>query len=103
MAGATEPPLGNYRYEPIYEAAAEHDLPLLINSSGSGLDDFHVKGFEEVIATHSLSFMETNIEQLTSLVIQAIPEKFPDLAFVFLESGLYWPAAMMERLDADYL
>lgn len=103
VAGAAEPPLGNYRYEPIYETAAENDLPLLIHSSGSGLDEFHVKGFEEVIETHSLNFMETNMEQLTSLVIQGIPEKFPELDFVFLESGLYWVAAMMERLDAEYL
>lgn len=103
VGGGTEPPLGHYRYEPIYEVAADNDLPVVVHSAGSGLDDFHVKGFENLLSTHALNFLETNMEQMTSLVIQGIPEKFPDLDFVFLESGVFWVATMLQRLNAEYL
>jgi predicted TIM-barrel fold metal-dependent hydrolase len=41
--------------------------------------------------------------QLTSLVVQGTPEKFPDLDIVFQESGIFWVPTMMHRLDAEYL
>jgi hypothetical protein len=41
--------------------------------------------------------------QLVSVVVQGVPEKFPDLEIVFQESGLFWAPTMMHRLDAEYL
>lgn len=98
-----EPPLGHRRYEPIYEAAADAGLPVIFHSAGSSLDGFHRKGFEEVLATHTLWFLESNMEQLTSLLVQGVPEKFPDLDMVFLESGLFWVPALVQRLDTEYM
>lgn len=102
-APGSEPPLGNRRYDGIYEAAQSKDLTVVVHGGGSGLDDFHRKGYSRFIESHSLGFVETNMEQLTSIVIQGVPEKFPELDFVFQESGVLWVAAYMYRLDQEYL
>lgn len=101
-AGA-EPPLGNRKYEPIYAAAADADLPVIFHTGGSGLDNYHLKGYEKFIETHTLGFLEGNMSQITSIVIQGIPEKFPDLDIVFQESGIMYVPMIMYRLDEEYM
>lgn len=101
-AGA-EPPLGNRTYEPIYAAAEAADLPVIFHTGGSGLDNYHLKGYEKFIETHTLGFLEGNMSQITSIVIQGIPEKFPDLDIIFQESGIMYIPMIMYRLDEEYL
>jgi predicted TIM-barrel fold metal-dependent hydrolase len=98
-----EPPLGNAKYDVIYEAIEDTGLPVVFHAGGGGLDEFHIKGFERFIETHTLGFLVNNMAQLTSLVVRGVPEKFPDIDLVFQESGLFWVPTMMNRLDAEYL
>lgn len=99
-------PLGDRIYDPIYEAAQRHRLPVVFHGSpgitlvnGTGYAD----GFQRLIEAHSLGFSVANMVQLTSLLMQGIPERFPDLRFVFQESGVFWVPMMMFRLDEYYL
>lgn len=98
-----EPPLGNRKYDIIYEAAADANLPVVFHGGGASLDYFYINGYEKFIETHTLGFMLNNAAQLTSIVIQGVPEKFPDLDIIFQESGIFWVATMMHRLDAEYM
>ena len=103
VTGGAEPPLGNRKYDPIYEAAQDIDLPIIYHTGGSGLEDYHIQGYGKFIETHTLGFLVANISQLTSVVIQGIPEKYPDLDLVFQETGLGWVPMIMYRLDAEYM
>jgi predicted TIM-barrel fold metal-dependent hydrolase len=103
ITGGPEPPLGNRKYDPIYQAAEEADLALNFHTGGGGLDEFHIKGYEKFIETHTLGFLWNNMSQLTSLIVQGTPEKFPDLQIAFQESGIFWVPTMMHRLDTEYL
>src|SRR6201995_3717135 len=47
--------------------------------------------------------MVSNQIQLTSLILQGVPERFPSLKFVFQESGLFWVPMMQFRLDKYFL
>lgn len=98
-----EPPLGHRKYDPIYEAAEAKDLPVVFHTGGSGLDDYHVRGYETMLETHTLGFLTANMSQLTSLVVQGVPEKFPDLDLVFQESGLSYVPMLATRLDTEYM
>lgn len=82
-----EPPLGHRRYDVIYEAAQKKGLPVIFHAGGSSLDDFYIDGFGRFIESHSPGFLWSNMAQLTSLLIQGIPEKYPDLNIVFQESA----------------
>lgn len=103
ITAGPEPPLGNRKYDPIYAAAERRGLPVIFHSGGSSLDDFSVRGYEKFIETHTLGFLWSNMAQMVSLVVQGVPEKFPDLDIAFQESGLFWVPTMMHRLDAEYL
>ncbi|RQH02326.1 amidohydrolase family protein [Natrarchaeobius oligotrophus] len=98
-----EPPMGNRAYDVIYEAAEKEGLALNFHAGGGGLDEFHLKGYEKFLETHTLGFLMNNMAQLTSVVVQGVPEKFPDLEIAFQESGIFWVPLMMRRLDAEYL
>ena len=98
-----EPPLGNRRYEPIYELCEAKGLPINFHGGGAGLDQFHIAGYEKFLETHTLGFLFNNVAQLTSLVVQGVPVKFPDLDIIFQESGLMWIPMIMARLDGGYL
>jgi len=105
-AGAN-PPLGDIRYNPVYAAAQDHDLPIVYHSApgvtltegGSG----YVDGFQRLIEAHSLGFLLSNQIQLTSVILQGVPERYPKLKFVFQESGVFWAPALAYRLDGYYL
>ncbi len=93
------------RYNPIYEAAQHYDLPIMYHSSpgpilseGAG----YVDGFQRLIEGHSLGFSISNMIQLTSVLMQGLPERFPKLRYVFQEAGVFWAPMMMLRLDGYY-
>ena len=101
-AGAT-PPLGNRKYDPIYERCEEMDYPIVYHTGGSGLDEYVRAGYQEMIETHTLGFLESNMSQIVSVACQGIPEKFPDLDIVFMESGVTYIPGLVSRLDEEYL
>lgn len=103
VTGWMEPPAGHRKYDPIYEAAEKQGLPVVYHSGNAYNDEFYIDGFASYLETHSLGFVWDNMAQLTSVVCQGIPEKFPDLEFVFQESGLFWIPQTMYRLDTEYL
>lgn len=96
-------PAGNRRYDVIYEAAQHADLPILMHGGTPGPDNFYLPGYEYHSETHTLGFLWANTSQIVSIVAQGVPEKFPDLDFVFQECGLFYVPMMMYRMDAEYL
>jgi predicted TIM-barrel fold metal-dependent hydrolase len=42
------------------------------------------------------------MRQLTSIILEGIPERFPDVRIAFLEAGCGWAPYWMERMDDEY-
>jgi predicted TIM-barrel fold metal-dependent hydrolase len=42
------------------------------------------------------------MRQMTSILFQGVPERFPNLKLVFQEAGVFWIPQMMWRLDSEY-
>jgi predicted TIM-barrel fold metal-dependent hydrolase len=105
LSAGAQPPLGDPRYDPIYEAAARHDLPVVLHGAPglnltAGAD---YADFQRLIESHSVGFSVSNQIQLTSMVLAGICERFPGLRVVFEESGLFWVPMMQYRLDEYFL
>jgi predicted TIM-barrel fold metal-dependent hydrolase len=100
------PPLGDERYHGVYAAAERHDLPVVYHGT-PGLPflagAFYADGLQKLIEGHSLGFAVSNQIQMTSVLLNGIPEQFPKLRFVFQESGVFWAPALMYRLDEYFL
>jgi predicted TIM-barrel fold metal-dependent hydrolase len=105
MTAGAIPPLGDPCYDPIFEATQRHHLPLVFHGSPglNMIEGADYAQFQRLIESHSLGFMVSNQIQLTSLILQGVPERFPDLKFVFQESGLFWVPMMQYRLDEYFL
>ncbi|MFB6311313.1 MAG: amidohydrolase family protein [Salinirussus sp.] len=100
------PPAGHRMYEPIYEAAAANDLPVLFHSgSGAGGDSFPTmrKWAETYAEDHAMSHPFSAMWNLTTLLFRGVPERFPDLEVVFQEAGVGWIPYTLWRLDDHYL
>ena len=103
MGGIVEPPLGDRRYDGIYDAAERHGLPIVVHGDAGDIDHFYLSGFSSYLEVHNLGFLWGNLAAITSILVQGVPEKFPGLDFVFLESGVFYIPAAMYRLDAEFL
>jgi predicted TIM-barrel fold metal-dependent hydrolase len=55
------------------------------------------------ISVHALGFIFYNLVHMTNMVVNGIPERFPKLKMLWIESGLAWVPFLMQRLDNEYL
>lgn len=103
--GGLVPPAGNAQYVPIYEAAATHDLPILLHGnsiSGNRSRPVQTAWTETFIEHHTVVFPFQLMWNVTTLVCQGIPEQFPTLRFVGQEAGIGWIPYLTWRLDDHF-
>ena len=55
------------------------------------------------ISVHALGFPWSNMTHLTNWVCNGMPERFPKLKLIWIESGLAWIPFLMQRLDHEYM
>ncbi|MFB6130607.1 MAG: amidohydrolase family protein [Salinigranum sp.] len=99
-------PLGDPQYDPIYRAAEDNGLTVAFHGGAAGgfpaqfpMQNAQVESFFEV---HALVHLWSQTLTVVSLIKNGVPEKFPDLNFVLLESGVAWAPYMMWRLNKEY-
>ena len=61
------------------------------------------EGMNKFLSVHALGFVLYNLVHLTNMVINGIPERFPKLKVLWIESGLAWVPFLMQRLDNEYM
>jgi predicted TIM-barrel fold metal-dependent hydrolase len=94
-------PIHENRFMKVFAALDERGLPLAFHSA----PNWGERSFEQLnkfIGVHALGFPFFAMLQLTNLVYNGIPERFPRVPIVFMEAGISWLAFMVGRLDAEY-
>ena len=95
-------PLYDNAYMKLYAALEERGLPLAFHAATNwGDQSMHITN--KFIATHALGFTWFNILHMTNWVVNGIPERFPGLKSIWIESGLAWIPFLMQRLDNEYM
>ena len=101
------PPLailfGNRYWTPIFEAASDMDLPILLHVTGSegiyagapmpagGLPDTYIERY--------VTLGQGAEANLNSMIMSGLFERFPKLKILFVEYGFVWPIPVMLRMD----
>lgn len=89
-------------YLPVYAELQERGLPLGFHA-GPSWQDSMTTTMNRFLSVHAMSFVTCNMTHLTNWIVNGMPERFPDLRTIWIESGLAWIPFMMQRLDHEYL
>ncbi|AOK19277.1 amidohydrolase [Burkholderia cepacia] len=97
------------RYRPIYHndymktyaLLEEAGLPISFHASYSWSDPL-TSMTNRFITAHAVGFTFFNAVHCANWVINGLPERFPKLKVIWIESGLAWIPWLMQRLDHDF-
>ncbi len=90
MPVACEMMLGRSYYWPIYEAAARHNLPIGLHAGSMYRYAPTSTGWPSHYLHDYVSQAQTFEDQILSLISNGVFNKYPDLKFVMIESGVTW-------------
>jgi len=102
VTGQTPKPVHHNDLMPIYAELQERNLPLAFHA-GFNWNDSSMKLINRFLGMHALSFVICSLVHMTNWVINGMPERFPRLKVVWIESGLAWIPFLMQRLDNEYM
>src|SRR4029078_9953081 len=86
----------------LYAEIEETGLPLAFHAGPTWEDDW-MKTMNRFSSMHAISFVHCNIVHMTNWLMNGLPERFPRLKVIWVESGLAWVPFLMQRLDHEYL
>jgi uncharacterized protein len=100
-----DPLWGHRRYDPIYEAAQETDLPVLLHSVTvvHPVFPFNLHVFETEFGRHICGHTFSIMANLVHMISAGVPVRYPDLRVALTEVGISWVPFLMNRMDKEYL
>jgi predicted TIM-barrel fold metal-dependent hydrolase len=88
-------------YIKLYAMLQERGYPLAFHSATGS--EAGLQLFNKFFGVHALGFCWHNMVYLTNWIINAMPERFPKLKTIWIESGLAWIPFLMQRRDNEYM
>jgi predicted TIM-barrel fold metal-dependent hydrolase len=97
----TREAIGQPKYWPIFEAAAEHGLPIVMHITAiAGV--FSSVGIPTYMVEHHTGYAQPYQAQMISLLHSGVFDRFPTLQIVLAEGGFSWLPSLMWRLDRTW-
>ncbi|MDP6088068.1 MAG: amidohydrolase family protein [Nitrospinota bacterium] len=90
------------QYMKVYAALEERGLPLAFHG-GYYWHEPAMALFNQFVGMHCVAFVLWNLVHLVNWVLNGLPERFPKLKVIWIESGLSWIPFIMQRLDSEYM
>jgi len=100
-----DPLWGNPKYHPIFQAAQDYEMPLLLHSVTvtHPVFPFNNHGFDTELARHATSHTFSIMANLVDMVTRGTFTRYPGLKFAVSEAGIAWMPWLMMKLDKEYL
>ena len=98
-------PFGHRMYDPIYEACAEHGLPMCVHFGAEGAGTTSAPtaaGFPTYYLEMRMARPQIAMAHTASLICEGVFEKFPDFMFLFIEHDVFWVPGLMWHMDSDW-
>lgn len=89
-------------YVKTFAALEERGMPLAFHG-GFTWGDRSLELTNRFIAVHALGFSWYNMLHMTNWLVNGLPERFPRLKVIWIESGLAWIPFLMQRLDNEFM
>lgn len=98
-------PFGDPMFHPIYEAAHEMGLVIIIHATGDDMPTKETAHAGGAVATNwdeVVSYNQQAQHYISSFIVHGVFEKYPGLLVQITEYGIAWLPSLMWRLDAQY-
>jgi predicted TIM-barrel fold metal-dependent hydrolase len=95
-------PVHHNSYMKTYALMEELNLPLGFHAAYNW-NDQSMSMLNRFISVHALGFTFHNMVHMANWIVNGLPERFPKLKVVWIESGLAWIPFMMQRFDNEYM
>ncbi len=89
------------RFMKTYAALEERNLALCFHGIYNWKDSAF-RTMNKFLSVHALGFTFYNMLHLINWIINGLPERFPQLKVIWMESGLAWLPFVMQRLDNEF-
>ncbi|MBS0536708.1 MAG: amidohydrolase [Proteobacteria bacterium] len=89
-------------YMKLYAMLQERNLPLAFHAAYTWSDK-QLSLTNRFMAVHALGFTWHNMLHMTNWLVNGMPERFPKLKIIWIESGLAWVPFLMQRLDNEFM
>lgn len=97
---------GHRLYHPIYEAAADLGLPIVLHVGGDAAPDARTStapaGNPSTFTEYSIMSTTPLMTHLVSFLLHGVFERFPGLRLMLAGAGAAWLAPLMWRLDSNW-
>jgi predicted TIM-barrel fold metal-dependent hydrolase len=94
-------PIHRNSYMKVFDALNERKAPLAFHSAPNWMErPFTVLG--RFLGAHALGFPFYAMVQMTNVVLSGLPERFPDIRWIFMEAGQAWVPFTISRLNNEY-
>jgi predicted TIM-barrel fold metal-dependent hydrolase len=96
--------LGDPFYFPLYEEAQRLNVPVCVHMflGRYGSDAVGTERVDKFFYSHLFGHPFEQMIALSVIIGEGVLDRFPDLRFVFLESGCGWIPYWLERMDEHY-
>lgn len=102
VTSARYQPVHYNEYMRLYAMLEEAGVPVAFHAHHNWHNEY-TKQLNRFLSMHALSFVLSNLVHMTNWVINGLPERFPKLKVMWVESGLAWIPFLQQRLDHEYL
>lgn len=102
VTSARHKPVHHNDYMKLYALLEEIGKPIAFHA-GYHWNDPSLATINRFLGMHALGFVWCNMIHMTNWILNGIPERFPKLKSLWVESGLAWVPFLMQRLDEQYL
>lgn len=102
--GGNYEPLGSSKHDPIFEAAAEHNL-VVTSHVGAFWQQFTPlhQGARTWTELFGIASCGISMSYIASMIMQGLFDKWPDLRIILKEGGFWWMPEFQARSDDFYL
>ncbi|MBO0731017.1 MAG: amidohydrolase [Acidimicrobiaceae bacterium] len=104
------PVIGSHHWDPLWEIARDSSLPIHfhIGNAGSTLEEaspqrYREHGVPAAQAYTAVSLFTKNGVQCADLITSGVLNRYPELKFVSVESGIGWLPFVLEATDYSWL
>jgi predicted TIM-barrel fold metal-dependent hydrolase len=97
-----EYPYGNQVHWPIYEAAVRNGLAIGLHFGGLSINPPTPAGWTTYYLEEYVGVTHIVQSQLTSILVEGVYSRFPELRIALLESGVTWMPSFFWRMDKEW-